>query len=69
MKRAGGKKTAPEGSANGRGTTAVPPPSLERIAQLAHSYWEAEGRPEGKDLQHWLRAEAELATGERNGEH
>jgi len=68
MRRASGKKTALDGKANGRGTEGVPPPLVERVAQLAHGYWEAEGRPEGKHLEHWFRAEAELAAGERNGE-
>jgi DUF2934 family protein len=37
----------------------------ERIAALAHRIWEEEGRPTGRDKQHWLRAagivDAELA--------
>lgn len=37
----------------------------ERIAALAHRIWEEEGRPTGRDEQHWLRAaalvDAELA--------
>jgi hypothetical protein len=36
-----------------------------RIAGLAHRIWEEEGRPTGRDEQHWLRAagvvDAELA--------
>lgn len=31
------------------------------IALRAYDLWEQEGRPNGKDLEHWLRAEAELA--------
>jgi hypothetical protein len=27
----------------------------------AYYIWEAEGRPEGRDIEHWLRAESELA--------
>lgn len=30
-----------------------------RIQERAHAHWETEGRPEGRDLDHWLRAEAE----------
>jgi hypothetical protein len=26
------------------------------IARLAHSIWESEGRPEGRDREHWQRA-------------
>ena len=32
----------------------------EEISQLAHSYWEEEGRPEGEELRHWHKAEAEV---------
>ena len=31
------------------------------IAELAYKFWEAEGRPTGRDMAHWLRAEAELS--------
>jgi hypothetical protein len=30
------------------------------IARRAYSLWEVEGRPIGRDLEHWLRAEAEV---------
>ena len=30
------------------------------IASLAHRYYEEEGCPEGRALEHWLRAEHEL---------
>jgi hypothetical protein len=30
------------------------------IAQRAYSIWEVEGRPIGRELDHWLRAEAEV---------
>ena len=30
------------------------------IAALAQKYYEQEGRPEGRSLEHWLRAEQEL---------
>lgn len=32
----------------------------ERIRQRAHEIWESEGRPEGRDADHWSRAEEEL---------
>lgn len=32
----------------------------EEISRVAHSYWEEEGRPEGEELRHWHKAEAEL---------
>jgi hypothetical protein len=37
----------------------VPP---AQVAERAHRIWESEGRPEGAALDHWLRAEAELAA-------
>jgi hypothetical protein len=41
-------------------------PEHERIAQLAYSYWQARGCPQGSPEEDWLRAEGELgkpATG------
>ena len=32
----------------------------DAVAKLAYEYWEAEGRPNGRDLDHWLRAEGAL---------
>jgi hypothetical protein len=31
-------------------------PTEEQIKQMAHSLWEQEGRPEGRDLDHYLTA-------------
>lgn len=31
-------------------------PTEEQIKQLAHTLWEQEGRPEGRDLDHYLTA-------------
>ena len=33
---------------------------LTEIAALAQRYYEEEGRPEGRAMEHWLRAEREL---------
>lgn len=33
-----------------------------RIAEHAYHIWEREGRPHGKSLDHWLKAEAELTV-------
>jgi hypothetical protein len=38
----------------------------EEIRQRAHAIWEREGRPDGKEMDHWTRAEREL-TGEIPG--
>jgi Protein of unknown function (DUF2934) len=36
-------------------------PDFERdIAALAHRYWEEEGYPEDRAVQHWERAEREI---------
>ena len=35
-------------------------PDHAEIAKRAYILWEIEGRPSGKDLDHWLRAEAEM---------
>lgn len=35
-------------------------PTKEAIAVCACLIWEAEGRPEGLALQHWLQAETQL---------
>ena len=37
-----------------------------RIRERAYAIWEEEGRPEGKDREYWLRAEAEIAAEERD---
>lgn len=36
-----------------------------QIASRAYEIWEHEGRPNGKALDHWLRAEAELQETDR----
>jgi hypothetical protein len=33
---------------------------VQAIRERAYEIWEQEGRPDGKDLDHWLRAEAEI---------
>ena len=33
----------------------------ERIRARAHQLWEADGRPEGREQEHWLAAETEIA--------
>jgi hypothetical protein len=32
----------------------------ERIRKRAHEIWEEEGRPEGREYSHWLRARADV---------
>lgn len=40
-----------------------PEPTHEQIALCALSIWEAEGRPQGRELEHWLLAEVRLRQG------
>ena len=41
----------------------VPGPTMDDIAQLAYSYWEARGYQGGSSEEDWLRAEQELRAG------
>lgn len=42
--------------------------STQDIAARAYQLWEEEGRPHGRDLDHWERAASELSTnGNGNG--
>lgn len=34
-----------------------------QIAERAYALWEEEGCPHGRDVDHWLKAEAECAAG------
>jgi hypothetical protein len=36
------------------------PVTREQIAMCAYYIWEAEGRPEGRAVDHWLQAELQL---------
>ena len=35
-------------------------PTQQEIAHRAYAMWEQEGRPHGRNLDHWLKAEKEL---------
>jgi len=35
-------------------------PAPHEIAAYAHSIWESEGRPEGREISHWFQAKAHL---------
>ncbi|NYZ14949.1 DUF2934 domain-containing protein [Azospirillum sp. RWY-5-1] len=45
----------------------MPDDRTDRIRQRAHEIWEREGRADGRDAEHWSRAEAEIAAEEANG--
>ena len=38
------------------------PAQRERILKKAYEIWEAEGRPSGRDMEHWVQAEVALAA-------
>ena len=40
----------------------MPDEREQAIRERAYAIWEQEGRPDGKDLEHWLRAEAEFTS-------
>jgi hypothetical protein len=42
--------------------TAVVDDQEERIRRRAHEIWEGEGRPDGKDAEHWAQAAQELGV-------
>jgi len=42
------------------GESLMTPDHDSEIAKHAYTIWESEGRPSGRDLDHWLRAEAEV---------
>ena len=37
---------------------------LRRVRLRAYLIWEREGSPEGREVEHWLQAEREIANGE-----
>ena len=36
--------------------------TTERISIRAHASWEEQGRPQGRELEHWLQAESQLKS-------
>ncbi|SEG11593.1 DUF2934 domain-containing protein [Bosea lathyri] len=43
--------------------------SREQIVRdTAYAIWEAEGKPEGRDAEHWKQAEARVSASLKNGE-
>lgn len=41
-------------------------PKSQDIDILAHQIWEEQGRPEGKDKEHWAQAKQRLASDEQH---
>ena len=42
-------------------------PTNDDIARLAHAIWEAEGQPESRDHEHWMRARRLIEEGRADG--
>jgi len=40
-------------------------PTHEEIAAAAYLIWEQEGRPEGRGVEHWMRAKAQIRRNPR----
>jgi len=52
----------PHGDEKRREAEPAGAPDERRIRQRAHEIWIEEGRPDGRALDHWLRARWELET-------
>jgi len=46
----------------------APEPEEHRVRERAYLIWVEEGRPDGRALDHWLRAKWELKTEDLKGE-
>ena len=44
-------------------------PAHDEIARVAHAIWEAEGQPEGRDQDHWMRARQLVEDGRAEVEY
>src|SRR5215475_7888223 len=52
---------------NGSGDTPMPNAREQEVRERAFVIWEHEGRPEGRRVDHWLRAEAEVLSDGASG--
>ena len=57
MKKSKTAKSKPSSPANSQPEAE---PTHEEIAAAAYSLWQHTGCPEGRDVEHWLAAEAQL---------
>ena len=57
-------KSAPRATARKTAASARQQDDLQqRVQQRAYELWESEGRPEGREQDHWLQAQHEIAKG------
>jgi hypothetical protein len=61
-------KKEPTMSIDYSSASTMAPPTSSDIATRAHEIWEAQGRPEGHELEHWLKAE-EQPRNEKRAEY
>jgi hypothetical protein len=54
-------KTSSKPRINRVTTQSRPVPTHAEIALCAMTIWQAEGQPQGRDVEHWLKAEARLS--------
>jgi hypothetical protein len=50
-------------------TTPSGTPTNDDISRVAHAVWEAEGQPEGRDHEHWIRAKQLIEEGRAESEY
>jgi hypothetical protein len=43
--------------------------NTDEIARVAHAIWESEGRPDGRDHEHWMQAKQLVEAGEAEAEY
>ena len=60
--KTGSVKTSAPLSARAVVPASAPAITPEEIARRAYAIWEAQGRPAGKEREHWLLAETQLKT-------
>ncbi len=58
----GSEMPVPTQNINGHGLPLLVGVSPTKIAERAREIWESEGCPDGRELDHWLRAERECAV-------
>lgn len=56
---------SPSTPATGTADSAI---TADAISRRAYELWEQEGRPEGRHLEHWLRAEQDLSGARRKSD-
>jgi hypothetical protein len=56
-------------STSGEGAETVTDDRIERIRERAHQIWENEGKPEGRDAEHWEQAKREIDSEGSDGEN